>query len=197
MLKLAANPGTVEEGLHASKVAMHWIEKYQLNQASLSSDLLHCAEYEIEVRLDTEAWRGADKAFQSSCNTWICALATKVARIYTDFVKGFTKKVRLFDHTWFSVVFVGVEDAAWSATDIFCSLFRMICHYARVMIRTGKYHAVKSIESYAMGLVNGLASWTERKRIGAPAEGRIKKLDTRAHLDGHVDGHLMKTVEHA
>lgn len=221
MLRLATNPGTREEGQHALKLAKQWIEKYQLDKADLTeSESFHCAEYEIQVRLNTEAWQGADKVFQSSCNTWIRHLAIKVADLYSDFVKGFTKKEHLFDRTWFSVVFVGVEEATWSATDLFSALFQLICHYTKLMVHSGRYHTIRSIESYAIGLVNGISAgrmkrplsqsitlenvrergralisaWMARKCVRMPPEGSIKKLDAQAHQDGQTHGARVKSV---
>ena len=218
MLRLAANPGTIEEGKHAAKLATQWMEKYQLDKATLLSEneSPSCGEYEIQVRMSTDAWQGADKVFQSACVTWIRDLAILVADIHTDFVKGFAKKMYLFDHTWYSITFIGIEDAAWSAVDLFCELFRMICCYINIMVVSGRYTEIKTIESYAMGLVKGLAArkfktklqrteksdelyeirnaaririaqWSEQKRITVSGNRRIKKIDVRAHEEGRYD----------
>lgn len=156
MLKLADNPGTLAEGRHAQRLATRWMQKYRLSHYDLAkSNALFAGSYEVLLRFTGED--SGEEMYESACQFWLAELANRVASVFPQLVYNFTKSkdLPLIGKRHFKC-FAGIEDAAWSAAILYCSLARIVSDYIRVAVSTNRFTSYSAIESYAFGLVRGI-----------------------------------------
>lgn len=143
MLRLAGNPGTSKEGEHAGKVASEWMSKYQLGKYDLAvKNELEGADYIV--------WVGNSIREREYNFSWISSLTCKIAKVFPNFVYYYQSTGK----NYFG--FLGVEDSCWSACEMLVDLMAIVTHHADLMFKTHHYKKDLSIQSYMLGMVDGL-----------------------------------------
>lgn len=155
MLAIANNAGTSDEAKQASQVAANWMAKYQLSQFDVATaGQLEEGDYMIQVR-------NAQNEDQTD-KEWIYELSNQVARMFPSFVKTYSHGISDFDKYCFgkthadTYCFLGVEDSAWNACELFCELFGIIAHAQAMAKFTKRFTRAVALDSYAYGMVKGM-----------------------------------------
>lgn len=214
MIQLAAHPGTKAEGLQAQRIAAKWMLKYKLSLQDLLFQKTPVT-YEVIVQFTGLLNRKSRKLYQRSCDLWLAELAHRVAEIFPGLVKNYVKnRETMILGTSHSKCFKGIENATWSATDLYCSLTDIICRYIRIIIKTGRFATERRLESYVLGLVNGIdvgkeavraentLSPQEKDRLALMIErsseyfghkpSTVHTIDINAYQQGQRDGNVLK-----
>lgn len=214
MIQLAAHPGTKAEGLQAQRLAAKWMLKYKLSLHDLTFQETP-ATYEVIVQFTGSLTQKARKLYQRSCDLWLAELAHRVTEIFPGLVKNYvrTRKAMVLG-TSHSKCFKGIEKATWSATDLYCSLTGIICRYIKIIIKTGRFTTERRLESYVLGLVNGINVGKEAVRaenmLSPQQQDRLTlmiersseyfgqrpstghAIDINAYQQGQRDGNVLK-----
>ncbi len=147
MLAIAGNAGNQSEAKQASHIAATWMAKYQLSQFDVAtSGQLEEGDYMVQIR-DPKQQVGTDKE-------WIMKLCNKVAQLFPCFVKSYHRG------SYYGAVdtycYLGVEDSAWNACELFCELFGIVAHHHALAKYTRRFVTAVSLDSYAYGMVQGM-----------------------------------------
>ena len=155
MLRLAGNPGTGEEGAHASRVAAEWMSKYQLSKYDLAiKGEMEGGDYKVYLFSTAPNQDRARRSFVSASQTWLQNLTIRVQSVFPHFIETYTSTYSLWAIPY--KAFLGVEDAAYSACELFRDLLDIVCKYTKIMVLSGRFKSFMAIESYAIGMVDGL-----------------------------------------
>lgn len=145
ILNLTKNPGTVAEGEQAKAVMESLMTKYQLSLSDLVKDEnkgLTGERYYVFIQSQNSSTR-------YTLPKWSHKLAREICSFYPSLV---TYGFDLQKHKY---CFFGFEECALSASQLFTKLFNMIGHY-REEHKAAKHPGLVALESYAIGLVEGL-----------------------------------------
>lgn len=151
MLRLAGNPGTIDEGAHASRLATEWMTKYQLTKYDIAmKGDLPGGDYQVSVLFKGDCLSKDAMTFAEDSLRWVSELAKRMPKVFPKFVGRYYCLRGTYQ------AFLGVEDASWSAAELFCELLEIVSNYTKTMVLARRFKTAVQIESYALGMVDGL-----------------------------------------